>query len=106
MAKRGKMDKKSGSGRLDSPTSPAPATTPNGSVVPDSYKTLPDDDVNWQSKNNKTVPGEDLKLKDMGKQNGTDGGDDEAQERMLADNVKLSVVPSKEKDASEVGLRV
>lgn len=103
------MDNKSGSGRLDSsePTPSSPATTANGGVVPDSYKQLPDDDVNWQSKNNKTNNSvENLKLKDMGKQNGTDGGgDDEAQEKMLKDdNVKLSVVPSKDKDPSEVSL--
>lgn len=101
------MDNKSGSGRLDSgePTSTSPATvTANGGIVPDSYKQLPDDDVNWQSKNNKANSGEDLKLKDMGKQNGTEGGDDEAQERMLKeDNAKPSVVPSKDKDATEVG---
>jgi hypothetical protein len=70
-------------------------------LIQPTYKPLPDDDVNWQIRNNST--GEEKKefVAEMGKQNGTDTElEDGAQECMLKDDVKLSVVPSK--DPSEV----
>ncbi|OXU28826.1 hypothetical protein TSAR_016821 [Trichomalopsis sarcophagae] len=101
------MEPKSGS-KLDSDSAAEAATanTGNGSVAPTdlvqpTYKQLPDEDVNWQARNNAEEKKEPPNKAAMGKQNGTDPEhDDGAQERMLKDDVKLSVVPSK--DASEV----
>ncbi|KAJ8673180.1 hypothetical protein QAD02_004442 [Eretmocerus hayati] len=108
------MDK---SGRLvvDSKETPAPISSPpsNGEVVAPkepissdtidnsnnttkpTYRQLPDDDVNWLNRNNG--------VEKMGKQNGTDANgdpDDGAKERMLKDELKATVLPSK--NASEV----
>lgn len=85
------MDK---SGRLDLDSNEVngTATNPNGTaketVVQATYKKLPDEDTNWQSKNEK----EDKILDTtMVKQNGTDPEvEDEAHEKMLQDDVKLT----------------
>ena len=86
------------------------------SVVQQSYKPLPDDDVNWQARNN--ASGESEKKDSeaaatstptpaatMGKQNGSTDleHDDGAQERMLKDEAKTPTVVPSNKDASEVG---
>lgn len=106
------METKSGSKLESDSAAEAAATTPtttgNGSLPPTdllvqpTYKQLPDEDVNWQARNNAEEKKDSPNKAAMGKQNGTDPEhDDGAQERMLKDDVKLSVVPSK--DASEVG---
>lgn len=95
------MESKSGSKlEADSAAEAATATTGNGSLAPTdlvqpTYKQLPDEDVNWQARNNLEEKKEQLDRAAMGKQNGTEPEhDDGAQERMLKDDVKLSVVPS------------
>lgn len=70
-------------------------------LVQPTYKQLPDDDINWQVRNNSTGDEKSESPVVMGKQNGTDTDlDDGAQECMLKDEVKLSIAPNK--DPSEV----
>ncbi|XP_023315849.1 neutral and basic amino acid transport protein rBAT-like isoform X2 [Trichogramma pretiosum] len=71
------------------------ATTEPAVVVP-SYKPLPDEDTNWKAKANSVTI-------DMGKLNGSadqaEAVDDGATEKMLKDDVKLTIVPSSKDDA-------
>lgn len=71
-------------------------------VVQPTYKQLPDDDVNWQAKNSGDKEEQQPPEPTMGKQNGSTEPelDDGAEERMLKNDTKLTIVPSK--DASEV----
>ncbi|KAL7301445.1 hypothetical protein TKK_0005885 [Trichogramma kaykai] len=70
------------------------ATTEPAVVVP-SYKPLPDEDTNWKAKANSVAI-------DMGKLNGSadqaEAVDDGATEKMLKDDVKLTIVPSSKDD--------
>ncbi|CAB0037569.1 unnamed protein product [Trichogramma brassicae] len=72
----------------------AQATTEPAVVVP-SYKPLPDEDTNWKAKANSVAI-------DMGKLNGSadqaEAVDDGATEKMLKDDVKLTIVPSSKDD--------
>ncbi|XP_058789888.1 neutral and basic amino acid transport protein rBAT [Phymastichus coffea] len=91
------------SGRLEADSNGSVATkeqaVDSDALAQQTYKQLPDEDVNWQARN--STSDENSKATSMGKPNGTDVElDDGAQERMLKDDVKTSVLPSK--DTSEV----
>lgn len=94
------------SGRLEADSNGGVATkelaADSAALTQQTYKQLPDEDVNWQARNNVLEEnGKESLAASMGKPNGTDVDlDDGAQERMLKDDVKTSVLPSK--DASEV----
>ncbi|XP_014217257.1 neutral and basic amino acid transport protein rBAT isoform X2 [Copidosoma floridanum] len=92
---------------VSSKEQPAVATAGDSNSVQAIYRPLPDEDVNWKaSKKSNSSPSNNVPLTaiKMGKQNGsTTDVNDGAEERMLKDEVKLSIVPSK--DASEVQFR-
>lgn len=88
------------SGRLDLDSSEVNGTANKEKepVVQATYKKLPEEDANYQSKSDQET---DEKVQDtkMVKQNGAEHEvDDEAQERMLKDDAKLTP----KKDATEV----
>ncbi|XP_033216540.1 neutral and basic amino acid transport protein rBAT isoform X2 [Belonocnema kinseyi] len=86
------------SGRLDLDSSEVNGTANKEPVVQATYKKLPEEDANWQSKTDQETDGKVQDTK-MVKQNGAEHEvDDEAQERMLQDDAKLTP----KKDATEV----
>ena len=86
------------SGRLDLDSNEVNGTANKEPVVQATYKKLPEEDANWQSKNDREKDEKDQEIK-MVKQNGAEREvDDEAEERMLQDDAKLTP----KKDGTEV----